>query len=105
MAESCSPFPQDVDAKIEAAHAPIRRLEEEYQRVDAELSGRITEAQRISQELNMSVDRLDGVNKLIDRCGMCSRHSPDITHTSAPRLKIHPREAGSPAQGMRATHR
>jgi DNA repair protein RAD50 len=35
------------------------------------LTGKISEAQRTSQELNMSVDRLDGVNKLIDRCVRC----------------------------------
>lgn len=37
----------------------------------AELTGKISEAQRMSQELNMSVDRLDGVNKLIDRFVRC----------------------------------
>ena len=33
----------------------------------AELTRKITEAQHVSQELNMSVDKLDSVNKLIDR--------------------------------------
>jgi hypothetical protein len=33
----------------------------------AELTRKISEAQRMSQELNMSVDRMDSVNKLIDR--------------------------------------
>jgi len=42
-------------------------LDEEYEQTSAELNRKISEAQRISQELNMSVDRLDSVNKLIDR--------------------------------------
>jgi len=42
-------------------------LDEEYEQANAELTRKISEAQRVSQELNMSVDRLDGVNKLIDR--------------------------------------
>ncbi|KAF9783547.1 AAA domain-containing protein [Thelephora terrestris] len=58
---------KEIDSKIEAAQAPIKKLDEEYQQADAELTGRISEAQRTSQELNMSVDRLDGVNKLVDR--------------------------------------
>lgn len=53
--------------KIEAAQVPIKKLDEEYEQAHAELTRKISEAQRMSQELNMSVDRLDGVNKLIDR--------------------------------------
>lgn len=53
--------------RIEAAQSPIRKLDEEYERTRAELTRKIAEAQRVSQELNMSVDKLDSVNKLIDR--------------------------------------
>ena len=58
---------KDIDLKIEAAQIPIKKLDEEYEQTHTELTRKISEAQRMSQELNMSVDRLDGVNKLIDR--------------------------------------
>ncbi|KAG1716062.1 hypothetical protein ID866_1088 [Astraeus odoratus] len=49
------------------AHAPIERLDQEHQQLQSELNVKIAEAQRSSQELNMSVDKLDNIGKVIDR--------------------------------------
>jgi DNA repair protein RAD50 len=56
-----------MDSKIDAAHIPIKKLDDEYHQFQGELNQKIAEAQRHSQELNLSVDKLDNVNRLIDR--------------------------------------
>ena len=58
---------QDLSIKIAEADAPIQRLKQEHAQVDREFTGKIAKAQRASQELNMSVDRLEGLNKTIER--------------------------------------
>ena len=42
----------------------------EHKQVDSELELKVAEAQRASQELNISVDKLDGFNKAIERFGL-----------------------------------
>lgn len=49
------------------AQAPIQRLEQEHQQAQAELNVKVAEAQRSTQEMNMSVDKLDNTNKVVDR--------------------------------------
>ncbi|KAH0832358.1 P-loop containing nucleoside triphosphate hydrolase protein [Lanmaoa asiatica] len=58
---------KELDGKLAEAQAPIERLEQEHQQVQAELNVRITEAQRSTQEMNMSVDKLENINKIVDR--------------------------------------
>ncbi|KAF8552026.1 hypothetical protein OG21DRAFT_1486552 [Imleria badia] len=58
---------KELDGKLAEAQAPIQRLEQEHQRVQAELNVRMAEAQRSTQEMNMSVDKLDNINKVVDR--------------------------------------
>jgi DNA repair protein RAD50 len=56
-----------LDAKIEEAKAPIDRLDQDYKQVQSDLNAKITEAQRSSQSLNMNVDRLNTINKAVER--------------------------------------
>lgn len=58
-----------MDTKISEAQGPIERLEQEYKQIQAEFNTKIAEAQRSSQELNMSVDKLDSNNKAVERYG------------------------------------
>ncbi|TFY67850.1 hypothetical protein EVJ58_g1346 [Rhodofomes roseus] len=58
---------KDLDAKISDAQAPIEQLEREWQAAHRELNAKIVEAQRTSQEVNMSTDKLDNITKSIDR--------------------------------------
>lgn len=58
---------RELDVKLAEAQAPIGRLEQEYQQVQNDLNIRVAEVQRSSQELNMSVDKLDGINRIVDR--------------------------------------
>jgi DNA repair protein RAD50 len=58
---------QEIESKIEAAQNPIKKLDDEYKQIQEDFSQKIAEAQQLSQELNMSVDKLDNFNKLIDR--------------------------------------
>jgi len=60
-------LPQDLEAKIEKAKAPIDRLDRDYKQAQHELNAKITEAQRSSQELNMNAaieDARDVISKL-----------------------------------------
>ncbi|KAG6379376.1 P-loop containing nucleoside triphosphate hydrolase protein [Boletus reticuloceps] len=58
---------KELDGKLSEAQAPIQRLEQEHQQVQAELNAKVAEAQRSTQEMNMSVDKLDNINKVVDR--------------------------------------
>lgn len=58
---------KELDSKHAEAQAPINHLEQEHQQVQNELNVRVAEVQRASQELNMSVDKLDGINRAVDR--------------------------------------
>ncbi|KAI6096209.1 hypothetical protein EV401DRAFT_1143963 [Pisolithus croceorrhizus] len=58
---------RELDGKLAEAQAPIGRLEQEYQRVQNDLNIRVAEVQRSSQELNMSADKLDSINRIVDR--------------------------------------
>jgi hypothetical protein len=56
-----------VDSKIADAQAPIDMLIRDQEQSQKQLNGRLSEAQRLGEELSRSVDKLDGVNKLIER--------------------------------------
>jgi len=58
---------QEVDEKISEAQAPIDTLEHEHEQTMFDLDAKIREAQRSVQELNMSVDKLDSLNKIVER--------------------------------------
>ncbi|KAI0345847.1 hypothetical protein BDW22DRAFT_1353452 [Trametopsis cervina] len=58
---------KDLDARIAEADLPIQKLEQEHSQVDREMTAKIAKAQRASQELNMSVDKLEVLNKTIER--------------------------------------
>jgi len=59
---------QDIDGKILEAEAPIEALQNEQHEVLADLNSKISHAQRLSQELNISVDKLQSMNKSVERC-------------------------------------
>jgi DNA repair protein RAD50 len=56
-----------LDAKIEEAKAPIDRLDSDYKQAQSELDAKISGAQRSSQSLNMNVDKLETINKAVER--------------------------------------
>lgn len=58
---------KELDSKISEAQAPIDLLEQEHQQAMVDLDARIREAQRSVQELNTSVDKLDNLNKIVER--------------------------------------
>ncbi|KAG1739598.1 hypothetical protein EDB19DRAFT_1828817 [Suillus lakei] len=58
---------KELDTKISEAQAPIDMLEHEHQQAMVDLDARIREAQRTVQELNMNIDKLDNVNKIVER--------------------------------------
>lgn len=60
-------FPQDLDAKIADAQAPIEKLEREHKELEREMNAKIAQAQKTSQDLNMSADKLESMNKIIER--------------------------------------
>ena len=75
-------LPQDLEAKIEKAKAPIDRLDRDYKQAQHELNAKITEAQRSSQELNMNVDRLESINKAVERYESLLTHVVIHPHVS-----------------------
>ncbi|KAF8627436.1 hypothetical protein AX17_006250 [Amanita inopinata Kibby_2008] len=58
---------RDIETKMAEAQAPIDTLEEAFRRVERELNTRLSQAQNLSQELNMVVDKLNNVNKGVER--------------------------------------
>jgi len=56
-----------MDLKLAEARVPIDLLEQEHQQTQNEFNDRIAEAQLATQELNMSVDKLNTTNKAIER--------------------------------------
>ncbi|KIK01859.1 hypothetical protein K443DRAFT_678003 [Laccaria amethystina LaAM-08-1] len=58
---------KDIDGKILEAEAPIEALQNEQHEVLADLNSKISHAQRLSQELNISVDKLQSMNKSVER--------------------------------------
>jgi DNA repair protein RAD50 len=56
-----------MDTKIAEAQVPIDLLDQEHKQRQNEQNSRVAEAQRLVQELNISVDKLDGTNKAIER--------------------------------------
>jgi len=56
-----------LDSKISEAQTPIQSLEDEQKQVQDSLNGKISLAQTRLQELNMSMDRINSVNKTIER--------------------------------------
>lgn len=58
---------KELDAKIIEAQAPIDALEEDFRSIQTSLTARIQQAQSSVQELNMSNDKLNQMNKAIER--------------------------------------
>ncbi|KAG1844660.1 hypothetical protein DFJ58DRAFT_26251 [Suillus subalutaceus] len=58
---------KELDSKISEAQAPIDMLEQEHQQAMVDLDAKIREAQRSVQELNTNVDKLDSLNKVVER--------------------------------------
>lgn len=58
---------QELDTKISEAQAPIDALEHEHEQTMMELDAKIREAQRSLQDLNMNVDKLENLNKVVER--------------------------------------
>ena len=58
---------QTLDTRIAEIEPVVQRLELEHKQTDGELSQKIAEAQRVSQDLNVGVDKLEGYNKAIER--------------------------------------
>ncbi|KAI0917273.1 hypothetical protein AcW2_007450 [Taiwanofungus camphoratus] len=58
---------KDLDVKVTDAQAPIEQLEQEYHVTQRELNAKISQAQRASQDLNMSADKMDSINRSIER--------------------------------------
>ncbi|PPQ69607.1 hypothetical protein CVT24_001363 [Panaeolus cyanescens] len=58
---------KELDAKIAEAQAPIDALQLNFKQVQRDLTARITEAQRLYEELNKNIDRLKDMNKSIER--------------------------------------
>ena len=61
---------QDIDGKILEAEAPIEALQNEQREALADLNSKISHAQRLSQELNITVDKLQSMNKSVERCAL-----------------------------------
>ena len=62
-----STLTQTLDAHIIDAQAPITHLEEEHGQRQRELNFKIALSEQQARDLNMSVDKLEGVNKSIER--------------------------------------
>lgn len=60
-------LPQDVDSKLAEAFAPQQALQDSFRQLKANFDTRIHQAQQNSEELNRSIDRLNDMNKNIDR--------------------------------------
>lgn len=58
---------KELDAKIVEAQGPMDRLEQQHKQAQTELNAKISEAQSSLQEVNMEADKLDSVNKAIER--------------------------------------
>ncbi|CDO71491.1 hypothetical protein BN946_scf184909.g85 [Trametes cinnabarina] len=58
---------KELDGKIADAQAPIEKLEQEHKELERELNTKIAQAQKMSQDLNMSADKLESMNKAIER--------------------------------------
>ncbi|CCM03496.1 uncharacterized protein FIBRA_05630 [Fibroporia radiculosa] len=58
---------KDLDVKIADAQGPIEKLEQQYHEAQRELNAKISRAQRASQDLNMSADKLESINKTIEK--------------------------------------
>jgi len=81
---------QELDTKISEAQAPMDALEHEHEQAMLELDAQIREGQRSLQDLNMNIDKLDNLSKVVERyaispvsqCRTQHRHVSDIFVTS-----------------------
>ncbi|KAI0771249.1 hypothetical protein BD413DRAFT_604552 [Trametes elegans] len=69
---------KELDKLIAEAQVPIEKLDREHKELERELNAKISQAQKTSQELNMSADKLESMNKAIERY---------VKHGQARRLK------------------
>lgn len=70
---------QELDAKIAEAQAPIQRVEQEFEQVKKESAEKLAQAQRLSQELNISVDKYENMSKRVDRLVFPAYRSSTLT--------------------------
>ncbi|RDX42487.1 hypothetical protein OH76DRAFT_1362729 [Lentinus brumalis] len=60
---------KDLDSLIADAQAPMEKLEREHKELERELNAKISQAQKASQDLNMSADKLETMNKWLAKNG------------------------------------
>ncbi|KJA21183.1 hypothetical protein HYPSUDRAFT_141004 [Hypholoma sublateritium FD-334 SS-4] len=58
---------KEIDSKISEAEAPINALQETYQRQQRDLNTKISDAQRLYEDLSKCSDRLNDMNKNVER--------------------------------------
>ncbi|CAL1713176.1 unnamed protein product [Somion occarium] len=58
---------KDLDVQISSAQEPIQRLQREHQEIEKDWNDKLSRAQRSSQELNISMDKLESMNKQVER--------------------------------------
>ena len=58
---------QELEVKISEARAPIEALEEENRKTQNEMNIKISEMQRVTQDLNLNADKLSVINKTVER--------------------------------------
>ncbi|KAF9013278.1 hypothetical protein BDQ17DRAFT_1386857 [Cyathus striatus] len=56
-----------IESQLAAAQAPIDALEEDNRQVQSELNSKISLFQQTLQDLNMSIDKLNNINKVVER--------------------------------------
>ncbi|KAI0699279.1 hypothetical protein C8T65DRAFT_659755 [Cerioporus squamosus] len=60
---------KDLDSRIADAQVPIEKLERDHKELQRELNAKISQAQKASQDLNMSADKLETMNKWLAKNG------------------------------------
>ena len=58
---------KELDAKVEEAQGPIELLEREHEEVSREANERLSKARDEMRAVNLSVQKLEDVNKVIER--------------------------------------
>ncbi|KAJ3509992.1 hypothetical protein NLJ89_g4921 [Agrocybe chaxingu] len=58
---------KDVEANLARAREPREALQARFEQVQRDLTSRISQAQQVSEDLNRSIDKLNDMNKAIER--------------------------------------
>lgn len=92
---------QAVEARLTASQEPIQKLEFEQQQFRSDLSTKTAQAQRMSQELNISADKLDAINRTVNRyVDMLDAPVPPCPTQMHSLLQVHPRQPRSPTRPL-----